>query len=171
MNKKTNTSKPTSKPTSKKLTATKLYDIHTKQHPTKTIQVKIKDTFYPIKIDVIFSETKMKDYIMELMTNYKSFENLLSLPDYSIFLMVKHFSDIDTQDINSVTEQLKLFSIFVDLGIVEPVLQAFDEKEMTKLKSYMSTIENNMKDFKNNPDMLNQIEELAKKQNTLNTLT
>jgi len=160
----------TSKNTSKKLTATKLFDLHSDQFSKKTIKVKIKDTFYPIKIDQIFSETKMKNYIMELLTNYKNFESFLSLPDYTLFLTIKHFTDLDCQDINDIDSQLKLFSIFIDLGIVEPILNAFDEKEMLKLKSYMTTVEKNVEDFKNNPEMIKQIEELAKKQNTLTDL-
>lgn len=151
--------------TSKKLTISNIQKVHKEIYSQKSIVVNVEGENYTILIDNVFATSKIQNLIIELLQNYNSTTPTLDISTYTIFLLVKYFTDIDIKDIENYEEQIKTFKVMIDLGIVNAIVESFDEKEILKIGENIKKAEQNIKDINSNPELQAELTKMAEQLN------
>lgn len=96
----------------------------------------------PIKIDKIFSPTKVKKCVYEYISNVTKMKSKYSQDDdyvgvlepYLIFMLVKHFSSLGKDIPQDIPTQIALMQNMIDSSALFQIMIKFDEDEITKIK-------------------------------------
>jgi uncharacterized coiled-coil protein SlyX len=153
----------------KKLNSNLINSIHSKTFTQKTIKLNIEGQEFEILVDCKFQDSKIYIMLCEMfqkMSKNLTPEKALTAGEYFNFLLIKYFTDIDITKTEDYEEQIKIFSKMLDLGIVEAVLNSFDEKEIEKLNKIIFKVNENQKNISKNEDMMknliSEIDEIIK---------
>jgi len=140
----------------KKLNISTLKQAHDKNFNTKKkIIVQIDNKDYPILIAEKFEITKVQDMISELLEVHKTFvdmKEVWNLPIYSIFLLLKHFTDLELEGL-SYEEAVMVVKYLTDFEVLETIIGAFDEFEVAKFNTYMKKAKENVEKFAKSPEV------------------
>lgn len=89
---------------------------------------------YEVEIDEVFRESTIQEMMKEflLKMDYAQKNNIEMNPYiYAALLLIKYFSDVDVPE--DFEQQIQMYYILTDLNYLNPILEAFDEKEMDKV--------------------------------------
>lgn len=101
---------------------------------------------YVVNVDIKFRPTKIQSVLDDYreMTNY-IIENKISIDVVGMLylLMVKHFTDLEISD--DPVEQLLTLNIMIDNEFLKPIVESFDQEEVTKFHQMMNIAKENYK--------------------------
>jgi len=88
---------------------------------------------YEVMVDEVFRESKISEMVKECLEKVNYTKELgieMNTTDYAIILLIKYFTDISVSD--KFEEQIETLKILLDLGYLNTIVEAFDEKEIDK---------------------------------------
>lgn len=109
----------------------------------KTREVIIGD--YSVNIDTVFRDSKITEMIKEFLEKLEyAKENNITInnSDYALLLMTKYFTDIEYP--NLYEEQIQVFTILVDLGLLNVILAEFGEEGMKAITEKINVFNENL---------------------------
>jgi hypothetical protein len=122
-----------------KLSSGTILSAYSKEFNQKKITLSIGKTNYEVLVDEKFKPSKLQKMIVEALTNFnalKEYDEGVKL-SYYMFLLIKHFTDIDIAQTDNLEEQIRILNAMVDLEIYEPLVNSFDKAEIQKATEYM----------------------------------
>lgn len=149
----------------KKINSGDILSLHSKLFTQKKVILNINNQNYEVLVDEKFSVDKIQQLILEVIEmqkQIKTFDDALSLSNYSIYLIIKYFTNIELAKENDFEKQMRVYKAMLDLGIIEKVLENFDEYELNKINSYIKKVNDNIKKASNNPELMNDLTEVIK---------
>lgn len=151
-------SKATQKP--KKITLNSLNQLETKMFTKRKITVSVEGQNFEVIIDERFKPALVSQLIQELFEKLEYAEqNDIELKKlgvgYAYILIIKYFTDINIGD--DIPKQLAIMSKMENLGIFEPIMNAFKQEEIDKILEYMK------KYYDNAIELINNLPELEEK--------
>ena len=137
-----------------KITLDNLNQAHNKRFKAKKIEVECEGQTFPVKVDLVFKDSKIRELISRTAEDMEQAEvkglldEILVISNMNI---IRTFTDVDfTEDLS---KNLQMFEVMTDLGITEEILNTFNEKEFEKITQYMNQIQENL------PQVLKALEE------------
>ena len=125
---------------SQKLTVSNIKQMHDKLFTKRKMSFMIEDTTFNYLMDEKFEVEKIKDYIIDLSTAYQEMYNIKQLFDigiYGCFPLMKHFTDLDVSVVESYDDAVKVVKYLNNMECLETIINAFNQKEVDKIKVYM----------------------------------
>lgn len=152
---------------SKKLNTSIITQIRDKQFTQKKLIFTIDGKDYEVLVDEKFSAKKLMDMLFELAEQVKYMymvDQVMEIPNYMIYLIIKYFTDIDCAKVDSYEQQINVFSAMMDLDIVEPIINAIPESEINKINEYSTRLIKNIQKFdkqvEDNPKLIDEINKI-----------
>ena len=122
----------------------------------------------PLKIDKIFSPTKLKRCILEYITNSieikskysKNEEYIGVLEPYLIFMLIKHFSSLGEFMPTKIPEQVALMNSMIDSSVLFQIMMEFEVGEIDRAREEVEII---LAVFDSNMEEVEQIKKETRK--------
>jgi hypothetical protein len=150
----------------KKLSSGIILSTRDKQFVKKQVIIRVDGKDYEVLVDQKFEVKKIQQLLMELAEKQKQLidiNQVMEIPNYVQFLIIKYFCDIDFAKVEDFDQQLRVYSAMLDLDIVDTIIGSFDEEELKKINIYMKRLSANL-------DKLNtQLDENPEFRNEFNT--
>ena len=149
-----------------KLNSGVILSAYSKEFTQKKLTLDINGKNYEVLVDEKFKNTKIQAMVLESVTNFKKlegYEESVKLA-YYMFLMVKHFTDIELANTEDFEEQVRVLNAMVDLDIFGKVTSAFPEEEINKVNEFLKKFGDKMKELNelNNKELEDMIKDELK---------
>lgn len=135
----------------KKLTPAELKKQVKKLDEVQEVLVAVGDTDYLVEYDVHFKKSKQHALLDDLVKFFSEAGERVEILDmatpYTALLTLKYFTNIDVSD--DISEALLLLETLIDLEILDKILNALPEEEVSKLYKLIADTATN---FRNNLD-------------------
>ncbi|SDX95777.1 hypothetical protein [Thermoactinomyces sp. DSM 45892] len=132
----------------KRLTSHELKKQDKKLEGTYPVDLVINETVYEIIVDEHFRKSKIFQLLDDMIRFYNEANkplnaSLLELSTpYSTLLIIKHFTDFEVSD--DINEALAVLNLLIDLDLLDKILNAMPEQEITKVYEMLSQMLTNM---------------------------
>lgn len=143
-----------------KLNPSVLKNAHDKAFTKRKLTFNIEGKTYTCLVDEKFETTKIKEMVFDLIQSYQNFidmKDVWSLPLFSNFLLLKHFTDLDLDDL-TYEQSIMTIKYLDDFECLETIMNAFDENEVAKFNVYMKKATANVKKLTSDKDAMKEIE-------------
>lgn len=148
----------------KKLDMKTLEKVCSKTFTKKKVIINAEGQDYEIVIDEKFAIDKLQNLVFELIGDSQSIiaEGFIEfVPYHTMFLILKHFTDIDVlQEVKEIKDKIRAFEIIYKLGIVEQVVNKFDENELMKVNAFIKKAKENTEASMNNKEIVQEYSDL-----------
>jgi hypothetical protein len=124
-----------------KMNLTNLQVMVNEKFTTKKIEI----GEYEINVDMVFRDSKVSAMIKEYLEKleYTKANNIeINNTDYALLLMTKYFTDIEYP--SEYEAQIQIFTILVDLGILNIILGEFGEEGLKIITEKLNTFNENL---------------------------
>lgn len=143
--------------TAKKLGQSNILSLEAKTFKRKEITVTANGQEFKVAIDTKFKDTEVAKVLTELVkrSDYAKKASLdFDITAYILILLIKHFTDIEFQETNSMANdmdvEVRTLNALINLGIFEQIVEHFDKAEVDKLGDMFDKHEAGMKFMANN---------------------
>jgi hypothetical protein len=115
---------------------------------------------YTLTVDKHLRNSKIVDLVSEFMVQLQyAREHKIRIEDiivqYSVFLLIKHFTSFGVGVASDLESQIKVMEHLIDLDLMSPIVDAFDEDEVTAIfESISKTVEQTEKDIQDMTDRI-----------------
>lgn len=105
---------------------------------------------YTLYIDNTFRQTKIQGLIVEFIEKFEYLknENLVNEFDFNLygyFLMIRHFTSFSVP--KEFEKQIEIMKILIDLELLMPIIESFEQEEIKKLTEQIINATNNVDAF------------------------
>lgn len=143
--------------TAKKLGQSNILSLEAKAFKRKEVKVTANGQDFKVAIDTKFKDTEVAKVFAELVrrSDYAKKASLdFDITGFILILLIKHFTDIQFQDTNSLgvdmDVEIKTLNALINLGIFEQIIENFDKEEVEKLAEMFKRHEAGIKIMANN---------------------
>lgn len=143
--------------TAKKLGQSNILSLEAKAFKRKEITVVANGQEFKVAIDTKFKDTEIANIFAELIerSEYAKKASLdFDVTAYILILLIKHFTDIEFQETNSMAKnmdvEVRTLNALINLGLLEQILEHFDKAEVEKLNTAFEKHEAGLKEIANN---------------------
>lgn len=143
--------------TAKKLGQSNVLAMESKAFQRKQITVTANGEEFTVSIDTKFKDTEIAKVISELVkrSEYAKKASLdFDVTAYILILLIKHFTDIEFQETNSMASdmdvEVRTLNALINLGIFEQIIENFDKKEVDRLGEMLEKNQAGIKYMANN---------------------
>lgn len=150
-----------------KLNAGIITQTRDKQFTKRKLTFLIDSKNYEVTVDEKLSVMKLMRMLLELAEKVKymyDINQVMEIPNYMVYLIIKYFTDIDCAKVDSFEEQINVFSAMMDLDIIQPILDVIPEDEMKKIGEYSKRLTKNIEKFdkqvEDNPELMTEINKI-----------
>lgn len=150
---------------SNKLSPSIIKQAHDKTFTQRKVTVVIDNKNYEILLDSKFTVDKIKNYLMGLTQMYQQlFEvnQILDIPVYTTFLLLKEFTDLDLSGLDSFEEAVRVVKYLDDMDALAPIINSFDQKEANRINQYVKLAQENKEQLDKNPELQKEYADLMK---------
>ena len=149
----------------KKLDIKTLEKVRTKTFTKKKIIVTAKGQDYEVIIDEKFKVGQIKNLILEYFTDCEyliSHGHIEITPQYLKFLILKYFTNIDIlQESKTMEQKINTWFILVeDFGILDTIVNHFDEKELNEVVIYINQAKENLDKLTKDKELMKEYSDL-----------
>jgi hypothetical protein len=146
-----------------KLSSSAILQGYSKEFVQKKLTITIGNKDYDVLVDQKFRVTKLQEMIMEGLENYNNTKELDESvkTTYFLFLIIKHFTDIDVAKAEKFDEQIKVLKAMLDLEIFDKIVNAFPESEMKRIKDYMVKFTERVNELVNDKKSLEDLKDIV----------
>ena len=143
--------------TAKKLGQSNILSLEAKAFKRKEITVVANEQEFKVAIDTKFKDTEIANIFAELIerSEYAKKASLdFDVTAYILILLIKHFTDIEFQETNSMAKnmdvEVRTLNALINLGLLDQILNNFDKSEVEKLSNAFEKHEAGLKEIANN---------------------
>jgi len=149
-----------------KLTSSAILQGYSKEFVQKKVVISINGKDYEVLVDQKFRVSKINKLIVESLDNFKNLKDVDESVKigYFMFLIIKHFSDIDIVKADKFEDQIRVSNAMLDLEIFEKIINAFPENELKKINEYMLKFAERMDDFVKDNKSVEELKEIINKE-------
>lgn len=115
-----------------KLNSNAILGAYSKEFTQRKIILDVDGKNFEFLVDEKFKPSKVQALVSESLINFqklKGYDESKRLK-YYMFLIIKHFTDIEISD--DFEDQIRLLNAMIDLEIFEKIIDAFPEEEFVK---------------------------------------